>query len=108
MEVMSVESLRLREKWVVFQDSCPREERLDLQSSEPTVDGVVDMANEMMNACRARREKGRRGRAISLFHKFCQGLDSHSNLLKVLPQGNLYVSIFSGALNAIIKVSCHS
>ena len=107
VEVISIESSRLRKKWIAFQNCCPREDRLDLQNSEPTVDGVVDMASKMMNAWQATRERSRGGRAILRFHRFCQGLDSHSNLLKILPEGNQYVSIFTGSLNAVMKVSFH-
>jgi hypothetical protein len=91
---------------VIFQNNCPAEERVDLQNSEPTVEGVADMVNEMMKAWQVKREKGRRGKAISLFQKFCSSLNSHSSLIKILPEGNQYVSIFTGTLNAVIKV-CH-
>lgn len=39
------------------------------------------------------------------FHRFCGSLGSHSSLIKILPEGNQYVSIFTGTLNAVIKAS---
>ncbi|KAL4894972.1 hypothetical protein BDV59DRAFT_174226 [Aspergillus ambiguus] len=105
MEAISVESTKLREKWLIFRNNCPKEDRLDLSKSEPTTEGVFDMVNEMMVSWGAKREKGRRGRAIKLFHNFCCKLDSHSSLMKLLPEGNVYVSVFSGTLGAIIKAS---
>jgi hypothetical protein len=101
---ISVESARLREKWKLFYNHCPPEERVDLQNSEPTLEGVVDMVNKMMQAWQAKREKSRGGRAMAGFHRFCGSLNSHSNLIKLLPEGNEYVSVFTGTLNAIIKV----
>ena len=105
-EVIAIESAKLRDKWVKFQDNCPTEARLDLQKSEPTVEGVADMVKEVMNAWQTKRAKGCRGKAISRFHRFCKCLDSHSSLLKLLPHGSIYVSVLSGTLEAVIKVRC--
>lgn len=62
------------------------------------------MVQEMAAAWRSKREKGRRGKAMKLFHSFCSSLDSHKSLMKLLPEGNAYVSVFMGSLGAIIKV----
>lgn len=103
-EVILIESVKLREKWGVFQNNCSKEDRLDLTKSEPTIEGVVDLVQEMMTNWASKREKGRRGKALKLFHAFCSKLDSHSSLMRLLPEGNEYVSVFTGALGAIIKV----
>ncbi|KAF9891837.1 hypothetical protein FE257_003322 [Aspergillus nanangensis] len=104
-DVIAVESARLREKWVAFQTSCPKDERLDLTNSEPTLEGVVDIVREMTTAWRTKRDKSRRGKTAKLFHAFCSKLDSHSSLMKLLPEGNAYVSVFMGSLGAVIKAS---
>ncbi len=101
---MAVESAKVREKWFVFQENCPKEERLDLQNTEPTVECVTNLVNEKIRAWQSKREMGRRGKAMSFFHRFCGTLDSHSSLLKLLPEGSHYASIFTGTLHAIIKV----
>jgi hypothetical protein len=104
-ELLAVESAKLREKWVTFHRNSPEEERLDLQRSEPTMEGVVDTVTKITNAWRARRGKGGwRAKVGMLFVRFGRTLNSHSLLLKVLPEGNEYVSVFAGSLNAIIKV----
>lgn len=103
-EIIAVESAKLREKWVTFQNSCPKDERLDTAKSEPTIEGVVDMVKEVNRAWEARRKSGRRGRVMALFHKFCGTLDAHSSMLEVLPEGSEYVSLFTGTLNAVIRV----
>lgn len=104
MEKLSVESTRLQQRWEEFQNHCSKEERLELNRSEPTVEGVVDMVKEMTAAWRSKREKGRREKAMKLFHRFCFSLDSHKSLMKLLPEGNAYVSVFMGSLSAVIKV----
>ena len=103
-ELLAIESAKLREKWVTFHRNSPEEERLNLQRSEPTIEGVVDTVTKITNAWRARRGNGWRAKVGSLFLRFGRMLNSHSSLLKVLPEGSEYVSIFAGSLNAVIKV----
>lgn len=102
--VVATEAARLCEKWRKFQESCPKEDQLDLQQYEPTVESMVQLVTAMQNKWRATRETGRRAIAVQKFHQFCGSLDAHSNLLKLLPEGNEYVSLFSGTLTSIIKV----
>lgn len=61
------------------------------------------MVKEIDTASQGKKKKGI-GRAVGYFHKFCRTLGAHSSLLKVLPEGSEYVSIFTGTLNAVIKV----
>ncbi|TDZ54530.1 Acetylcholinesterase [Colletotrichum trifolii] len=86
-------------------DSCPTADRLDLRRSEPTVAGVIDVVQSLQSKWESKRSSGRISEAKSLFHKFCETLHSHSLLIKLLPSGNEYVSIFTGSLNAIIQAS---
>lgn len=89
---------------MTFYKNSPTEERLDLQAFEPTIQGVAAMVNTVTVKWQDKRKQGRIGKTKTLFHKFCGTLDSHSSLIKLLPDGNEYVSVFIGALNAIIKV----
>lgn len=107
-EIVQGEALKLRDKWVAFYQKSPKGERLDLHSFHPTMSGVVTMVTEVTSQWQTKRQDGRAGKAKRLFHRFCATLDSHSSLLKMLPEGNEYVSIFAGALNAIIKVRIQS
>lgn len=68
------------------------------------MEGIVDAIKMTLAVWDKKRQKGWRGKAASNFHKFCESLDSHSNVLKMLPQNNEYVCIFSGALSTIIQV----
>lgn len=59
----------------------------------------------MSNTWEAKRLTGKRGKAKSYFHRLCATLDSHSNMLDVVPRSNEYVSLFAGTLTTIIKAS---
>lgn len=98
------ESPKLRGKWVKLYHNTPETEQIDLASSEPTRESVVGTVESISAQWRAKKRLGRFGRAKDLFHKLCGFLNSHSALIKLLPEGNEYVSIFAGSLNAIIKV----
>lgn len=103
--IIDVESKKLRDQWLIFEQQSPSEERLDLSCDEPTAQGIVKMVEGMRRAWAAKRSKGFMGKALEQFHRFCHTLDSHSTLITLLPQGNEYVSLFTGSLNAIIKVN---
>lgn len=68
------------------------------------MESVLDTVGKVEGAWQAKRKAGVRGSVNSRFHKFCGTLDAHSSLLKVLPEGSHYVSLFSGSLNAVIAV----
>ncbi|ELQ34945.1 hypothetical protein OOU_Y34scaffold00737g4 [Pyricularia oryzae Y34] len=106
-ELISVESAKLREKWTKFQTNCPVQDRLALSQTEPTMDGVIDTVTQLQTAWQKQRTHAdsRTGKVRRLFHRFCGTVDSHSDLLKLLPDGNEYVSVFAGALSAIVKAS---
>lgn len=102
--IIAKESANLLDKWRKFREDCPRNERLDLESSEPTLEGVVDLVQSMVKEYQHKRNQGWRGKVVSRFHRVTKTLDAHSALLKVLPEGNEYVSVFTGTINAVIKV----
>ncbi|KUI53386.1 hypothetical protein VP1G_00696 [Cytospora mali] len=106
-DIIRIESEKLREKLVTFYKESPKDERLDLNSIEPTIQGVVAMVNAVNVQWQGKRKQGYSGKAKSFFHRFCGTLDSHSSLIKLLPDGNEYVSLFTGTLNAIIKASAN-
>ena len=66
------------------------------------------MVREVEESWASKRKEGWRGKVLSLFHRFCGSLDAHKTLLKVLPEGNEYVSLFTGVLTTIIKVNASS
>ncbi|KAK8016658.1 hypothetical protein PG993_014847 [Apiospora rasikravindrae] len=42
-----------------------------------------------------------------MFRRLCRGINSHKSLLTLLPEGNEYISVFTGALNVILKASAN-
>ncbi|EFQ27429.1 uncharacterized protein GLRG_01924 [Colletotrichum graminicola M1.001] len=73
--------------------------------SQPTMKGVVDTVQAIQKTWEFQRQNGRLNKAKRFFHNFCGTLNSHKLMMTVLPSGNEYVSIFTGALNVIIHVS---
>ncbi|KAI1644423.1 uncharacterized protein F4817DRAFT_346889 [Daldinia loculata] len=103
--VIAVESNKLREKWAPFLKNSPVADRLDITKSEPTIEDVVSLVKEVATISQSKRDNSRRGKAIKLFHNFCSTIESHKSMLKLIPEGNEYVSIFAGTLNVIIQAS---
>ncbi|EJT71473.1 hypothetical protein GGTG_10730 [Gaeumannomyces tritici R3-111a-1] len=101
---MAVESRRLPEKWGSFQDSCPNEDRLDLSRDEPTIHGIMYTVRYMNLAWKKKRQSHIIARTLQPFRRFCDTLDTHNNLIKILPEGSEYSWIFMGSLNAIIRL----
>nr|XP_036574813.1 phytanoyl- dioxygenase family protein [Colletotrichum truncatum]KAF6781287.1 phytanoyl- dioxygenase family protein [Colletotrichum truncatum] len=106
-KVLAVETAELRNKWKAFVESSPAADRLNLQTSEPTMDGVIDTVQQIQKSWEAKRGNGRLAKAKRFFHKFCSTLDSHKLLIQILPSGNEYVSIFTGTLNVVIQASAN-
>ncbi|KAI1383575.1 uncharacterized protein F4822DRAFT_81891 [Hypoxylon trugodes] len=104
-KVITVESNKLREKWAPFLRNSSSEDRLDIGRSEPTMQGVVELVQEIAATSKAKRDNSRRGKAMNMFHKFCGTVDSHKSMLELIPEGSEYVSIFAGTLNVIIRAS---
>ena len=103
--LIAVEANNLRKKWLKFRATCSNEDQLDLDTFEPTIESVFDLVNIASDMIQTKKKSNVGGKITAHFHKFCDKLESHSALLKVLPEGNEYVSIFTGTLNAVIRVS---
>jgi hypothetical protein len=105
-KVLSVEAHKLVEKWQSFQQSSDIADRLDLESTEPTVEDVLETVGALTQMWeRKRKSTAKRAKVLGFFKAFCRTLNSHRTFLEVLPDGNEYVSIFTGTLNAVIKAS---
>ncbi|KAI1866983.1 hypothetical protein JX265_007559 [Neoarthrinium moseri] len=104
-KVISTEAKTLIDKWIYFRGKCPKDDQVDLEDYEPTVESVLLMVERMNSRWNSDRESGKGGKIKKLFHNACETLDAHSSVMKMLPDGNEYVSIFTGALNTIIQAS---
>lgn len=71
------------------------------------MESVFDVVEAVQKKWDANRHQGAGGKFVKSFHKVCGTLDSHSTMLKILPEGNEYISIFTGTLTTVIRVRCH-
>lgn len=103
-KIIMVEGERLRNKWQDFRCNCTDGDRLDLDAYEPTMESVFGLVQDVQRTWESKRRGGFGGKIAQSFQSICGTLDSHSSMLKVLPDGNEYVSIFTGTLMTVIKV----
>jgi hypothetical protein len=97
----------LSHAWKVFRETIPKNEREDLDGQVPSVEGLVGMVDTTARDWQAKRAKTKTGKFMKYFTGFCETLDAHSAMLEVLPDGNEYVSLFTGTLKTIISVRRH-
>ena len=103
-QTVAIEANKLRDKWLVFHSNCSKEDQLNLHAFQPTIEGVVAAIGQAMAVWGEKRQRGWRGKAASNFHKVCGTLDSHNNMMRMLPEASEYVSVFTGALSTVIQV----
>ncbi|KAJ0123668.1 hypothetical protein J7T55_012135 [Diaporthe amygdali] len=106
-ELVRVEYARLARKLLVFEQRSSKEDRLDDTQFECTIEGVVNMIQKIITRWESKKNQGFANKTKALFHRLCRGINSHSSLLEVLPDGNEYVSLFTGVLTVIIKASAN-
>lgn len=98
------ESIQLAKKLREFDQKISKKDRMDDSQFDPTIEGVIKVTQQAFASWEERKKEGFMGKTKALFHRFCDGVDSHSSMLKVLPEGSEYVSLFTGVLSVIIKV----
>lgn len=97
--------MRLFKAWKEFQERLGARHLIKANQPAPNVNDIVQFIAEMSAKWETDRKSGKYGRIKQYFHKFCAELNSHSNLLELLPAGSEYVSLFTGTLNSIIRAS---
>ncbi|KAJ3546080.1 hypothetical protein NM208_g2190 [Fusarium decemcellulare] len=103
--VIASESEKLRETWVKFQESSDPVDRLDLDVVDPTMEGITKLVSQGIQSWNDKRQEGRQGIVSKKFHKFCNSVDSHKSLMKVLPESHEYFSLFMGSVTAVVQAS---
>ncbi|KAH8170875.1 phytanoyl-CoA dioxygenase family protein [Sarocladium implicatum] len=103
--IAALEAENLRKKWVDLYQNTSKKERLDMDSLDLSFDGVVDLIKSTCAKNQTEQEESIMGKITGRFHSICDTVHAHSAFLKMLPEGNEYVSIFTGSLNAVIKAS---
>ena len=101
---LDIESNELTKAWALFREKIPTEQRVQFAERPQEIGDIVALVHQMDDKWKSDTQKGVSGHIKLVFHRFCSGLDSHSNLLSVLPSSSHYVSILSGTLQTVIKV----
>lgn len=103
-ETMASNARQLQNLWRDFQSSQKQSDRLDLDTVDPSADGIKRLIN---NALAARGSQGNGGAWSKVkyrFHRICSCLDAHKSLISLLPESSEYVSLFTGCITVIIQV----
>lgn len=103
-KVIRQEATTLAQKFSAFYQTFSEHDKVDLNQFTPTIQGVLDQVKQVQLKAEAKRKGGFTGKIKTLFHKFCDTLDSHKSLLGILPEGSEYISIFTGVLHVVIQV----
>ncbi|KAH6977601.1 hypothetical protein BKA56DRAFT_588497 [Ilyonectria sp. MPI-CAGE-AT-0026] len=103
--VIASESEKLRETWVKFQELSDPAHRLDLDTTDPTIEDITKLVSQGIQGWNDKRKEGRQGTVSKKFHKFCNSVDSHKSLMKILPESHEYFSLFMGSVTAVVQAS---
>lgn len=103
-KVIRREAPGLAQKFHEFYQTFPENERVNLAEFIPTVEGVIDQVKQIHLNYEAKRRGGITGKINRYFHRFCDTINTHKSLLGILPEGNEYISMFTGVLHVIIQV----
>lgn len=103
-ELIHDESVQLAKKLLDFDKTVSKKDRMDDSQFEPTIQGVIKVTQQVFERWEKNKREGFMGTTKALFHRFCDGINSHSSMLKVLPEGSEYVSLFTGVLSVVINV----
>jgi hypothetical protein len=103
--IVASESEKLRQLWQNYQQVAPAGERIDVNNTDPTLEGMTKIVKQGLSSWDRKRRESWGGKVMSKFHSFCRAVNSHKTLLDVLPQSSEYVSVFYGSLTAITLVS---
>lgn len=98
-------SRELAATWLKFQDVLPHDQKRKVDNSPPCINDVFQAVDIAEHKRKGKRNDTRVGGLKSRFGKLCRNLVGHENLFAVIPSGDKYISILSGSLSAIIKVT---
>lgn len=101
------QAVKLSEAWALFREKIPEKERLQLGSRAPTSGDVIQLMTSIQQRWERERNNGKRGLICHFFRKCCLSIKSHETMLKVLPEGNEYCSLFTGVLRSVVYVGTH-
>jgi len=103
-KMLKERAVLLSHAWKVFRQNIPKSEQEEVDNQVPSVDGLIGMVDKVARGWQNKRNASKAGKYIGYFTRFCETLNSHSSMLEILPDGNEYVSLFTGTLKTIINV----
>lgn len=98
-------AVKLSVSWARFREKVPNKEAASWQHRAPDFKDVFDLMNNISTQFEDKRKRGPTGLINRYFRQSCEQLKAHDTLLSILPEGSEYVSLFTGVLKSIIKVS---
>lgn len=105
--LLDQESNHLRQAWIQLRDELPADQRDQYTEQPPDVGDLIRTIQELETTFQSEKQKWKTAKIKDAYHRCCAGLNSHSNLLQALPAGNEYTSIFSAALQTLVKACDH-
>ncbi|KAK7984335.1 hypothetical protein PG989_011737 [Apiospora arundinis] len=102
VKILRIESSNLKKKWAVFYEGCSHDDRLDLHSSEPSIEGVLEVVKRIEHDWESHRRDTRSGRATHMFHRFCRG-----TLSVILKASANHERVIEGLSAAITTITDH-
>ncbi|KAL8827475.1 MAG: hypothetical protein Q9170_006999 [Blastenia crenularia] len=102
---LDVESNELTKAWALLREKLPSDQQIRFAERPQEIGDVISLVSKMENDWQLEKQKGVSGRSKMFFRRMCSRLDSHSNLLNILPSSSHYASVFCGTLQTLIKAS---
>jgi hypothetical protein len=94
----------LEDAWDLFYQKIPSDQRVSLDKRVPPFDDVKQAMASVASKWETDRKKGKTGKICSFYTRCCLSIKSHETMLKILPEGDKYFSLFSGVLKSVVFV----
>ncbi|KAK5110405.1 hypothetical protein LTR85_001269 [Meristemomyces frigidus] len=105
LERLRPQAVRLSRAWEEFRVKLPSTEAARFEHRAPTFDDVISMMTDVEQRWDKQRKKGTFGAISNNYRRCCLCIKSHEKMLKILPDGSEYVSLFTGVLTSIVYVA---
>lgn len=103
---LDTERNELAQTWKWFNSHLSPEDRVvDGDARPQTAHDIVDLVRKTQTYWMSRPRQRVYSQASALCDRLLPTLDTHSALLSVLPESNLYALLFYGVLQSLLKVS---
>ncbi|KAI1131428.1 hypothetical protein F5Y10DRAFT_233646 [Nemania abortiva] len=99
------QSRRLYQAWTSFCKRLPDKQRKEASEQVPTLRLLYESVSQASTTWKEKREGTKSGRLKRIFTRLCENVESHSNLVSMLPTENSYVTLLTGSLTAIAQAS---